>query len=146
MDNFPSPKSSAASPFVPPMPNGSQFSLTAIPWERRSRSIFGSGLTPRVFIGLMIACQLVLLSGAGAIAELRPYVRTAAFAASLVLLFLVRGKTSAGAHPASKAALIILLIVGISIFRPDTSTLTAGIAHAAMYAAILSPLFWMRRI
>jgi hypothetical protein len=91
------------------------------------------------FFAFQIACQLALIvPGLGAV---RVVVRVAAFAASLFLLLLCRPRFRA--HPASWAAMGVMAVMGLSIFHPTTNTLTAGIAQAALYAAILAPLAWV---
>lgn len=105
-----------------------------------------TGAAARWLIYLQIGCQLVLLSGAGSESSLRPVVRTASFAASLVLLALVPRIKGALYHPARKFCLVILAIIGVALCLPDTPSLLAGVAHAAMYLAILSPIFWVPRL
>jgi hypothetical protein len=106
-----------------------------------------TGAVARFLIYLQIICQLVLLSGAGAMASVRPYIRVAAFAGGLILLALVPlRRRRAQRHPARWPALFVLAIVILGIWHPGTSTLLAGLAHAAFYLAILSPLFWAPRL
>ncbi len=105
-----------------------------------------SGAAPRVLIYSQIVCQFILLSGAGSISALRPIVRTGSFATSLLLLFVIPRSRMSGAHPAAKFGLAAVAIVGLSIFHPDTNTLLAASAHALLYLAIFSPLFWMHRL
>lgn len=91
------------------------------------------------FFAFQILCQLALLvPGLGAV---RVAVRIAAFGTSLVYLmaFLPRYRR----HPASWGALGVLVIMGISLLHPLTNTLKAGLAQAALYVAILAPLWWV---
>jgi hypothetical protein len=97
-------------------------------------------------IYLQIICQLALLSGAGSDSFFRPLVRSASFAGSLLLLALVPRIKGIPSHPARKPALVILAIIGVALCLPDTPNLFAGAAHAAMYLAILSPIFWVPRL
>ena len=89
-----------------------------------------------------MACQVALLSGA--FAEVRVVVRTAAFATSLALLMFLGGPRLA--TPSARAGGVALAVVGLSILNPGTVGLVAGIADAALYLAILGPIFWVPRI
>jgi hypothetical protein len=40
----------------------------------------------------------------------------------------------------------VLVIVGLNIFHPTTNTLLVGLGQAALYAAIMSPVFWVPRL
>ena len=94
----------------------------------------------QTFVVFQFACQLALLSDF--FNPLRIYVRSAAFGFSLLLLiFLPRGKSRP--HPAAHAAGWILLVLGLSLFHPTTSSLAAGVGQIALYLAILGPLFWV---
>lgn len=74
----------------------------------------------------------------------RVIVRVVPFLSSLLLLaFLPR---RAIRHPAAKPALLALVIVAISVLHPTTNTLVSGAAQAAIYLAILAPLFWVPRL
>ncbi|HEX5725969.1 MAG TPA: hypothetical protein VFX98_10925 [Longimicrobiaceae bacterium] len=94
------------------------------------------------FILFQLVCQLALLIPG--IGPARIAVRMAAFGASLALLVLLRGRGVA--HPAAGPAVLALAVVGMAVFHPDTTNLTAGIAQAALYAAVLAPLFWVPRL
>ncbi|MGH2621860.1 MAG: hypothetical protein ACRDHG_15005, partial [Anaerolineales bacterium] len=96
------------------------------------------------FVIFQIVCQLALLSSY--IGSLRALVRMAAFGASLLLLVLVPGRGRGLPHPANLPARCVLAIVGLSFFHPMTNGLVSGAAHAAMYLAILGPLFWVPRL
>jgi hypothetical protein len=91
------------------------------------------------FFAFQIACQLaLLLPGLG---PARMVVRVAAFGASLGLLLLCRPIFRK--HPATWPALGVLGLMFVSVLHPTTNTLTAGLAQAALYAAILAPLLWL---
>jgi hypothetical protein len=94
------------------------------------------------FVYVEMACQVALLlpSVAGA----RVFIRTAAFAGSVLLVLFLRGPREE--HPAKRVALFALGIVGLSIFHPTTNTILAGIATLAFNIAILGPIFWVPRI
>jgi hypothetical protein len=36
----------------------------------------------------------------------------------------------------------VMLLLGVMIFHPSTPSITAGVAHAAVYFAVMTPLFW----
>src|SRR6185436_13905808 len=36
----------------------------------------------------------------------------------------------------------VMALLGIMLFHPETSSLTAGVAHMAVYFAVMAPLFW----
>jgi hypothetical protein len=94
------------------------------------------------FVLFQIACQAALLFEA--LGSLRVLVRTAAFAASLALLVLLRGQERR--HPARPWALAALAVVAFALLHPLTNSLQAGAAHFAMYVAIVAPLFWVARL
>lgn len=97
----------------------------------------------QAFVVFQFACQLALLSDF--FNPLRFYVRSAAFGFSLLLLILLP-KGRSRSHPAAHAAGWILLILGLSLFHPTTSSLAAGIGQIALYLAILGPLFWVPQL
>ena len=94
-----------------------------------------------VFLLFEIACQLALAFTA--LGAARVVVRIAAFTASLLLLAILppRGRS----HPAGRWVVLVLLIVGLGIFHPSTNGWVPGIAQAALYLAIVAPLFWVPR-
>jgi hypothetical protein len=71
-------------------------------------------------------------------------VRTAAFAASLGLLLLLRG--SQRWHAAWPMALLSLAVLMLSMFHPETSGVTAGIATVVLNLAVMGPIFWVPQI
>ena len=101
-----------------------------------------SGSWIQAFVLFQIACQLALLvSDSGLV---RAVVRFAVFGASLFLLVFLRGQGRV--HPAGRPARWVLAIVGLSILHPMTNSLLSGVTHAALYVAILAPLFWVARL
>lgn len=91
------------------------------------------------FIVFELACQFALIIPG--IDAIRSALRVAVFGGSLILMVLLpRGRFP---HPALKAAIWAVLIVGLGIFHPETSSPVAGVAAIAMYVAILSPLLWV---
>jgi hypothetical protein len=95
-----------------------------------------------IFFGVEIACQLALLLPS--VAALRVLVRTAAFGISLLFLFLLRG--TGPRHPAATAAFLIIGVLSLEVFHPETNSVPSAIAELALNLAIVSPLFWVRNI
>ena len=95
-----------------------------------------------VFVLTMFACQAMIAFGP--FPGIRTWLRVAVYAFSLALVALTRG---AGLrHPAVLPATAALLIVGLSLFHPDTPGYVSGGIHAALYLAILGPVFWVPRL
>lgn len=94
------------------------------------------------FVVLQIVFQLLLLTSITT-GPFRAVIRILAFGISL--LFLVFTPAAQVSHPASKSAVVAVVIVALSLFHPDT-TLLAGLAQLALYLAILAPLFWIPRL
>lgn len=110
--------------------------------RRRASMSFVRTHTVELMFALGFACQVALLSGS--IGQVRVLVRMAVFGASIALLFALRGRGTLS--PAVGPAKFILAIVALSFFNPNGNTLTASAAQAAMYVAILGPLFWVPRL
>jgi hypothetical protein len=101
------------------------------------------------FILLQFTFQILLLFPQFGV--LRVPMRVGTFALSLlslvVLVWLRRLQEQSPRHPATGAAIWVLAIVTMSFcFNPFLNTVAAGAAQWAMYAAILAPLFWVRRL
>lgn len=127
---------------VKPVPSGPGSAVPRSPSALASSWIVGFVvLLITLQLALAFLDQLALLIGAAG--PLRMAVRTTGYAASLLLLFLVPGQGRP--HPASRVALIVLVIVTVAVFHPTTNTWLAGTAHAFLYLAILAPLFWVPR-
>lgn len=94
------------------------------------------------FVVFQLVCQMVLVFGD--VGWARMLVRAAAFGSSLVLLAGLRGRGSA--HPAALPAALSLGVLAVCVFHPGTAGLVAGVAQAALYAAVLAPLFWVARL
>ena len=95
-----------------------------------------------VFVLTMFACQAMIAFGP--FPGIRTWLRVAVYAFSLVLVALTRG--AGPRHPAVLPATAALLIVGLSLFHPDTPGYVPGAIHAGLYLAILAPLFWAPRL
>lgn len=94
------------------------------------------------FMLFQVACQFLL-----AMVDLGPartLVRVGAFGISVLFVIMLPGR--AFKHPSAPAATVVLALLSISIFHPDTAGLVAGAAQSVMYLAILSPLFWVPRL
>jgi hypothetical protein len=70
--------------------------------------------------------------------------RSAAFAASLLGVLLLRG--SGEAHPSRKLAIAALAILGVSTFHPESSGIPVALATFFLNFAIVAPIFWVPRI
>jgi len=97
----------------------------------------------RNFVIFQFVCQIALLFDL--VGEYRIVVRAAAFGASLFLLLLLP-KSRDRAHVATNAAFAVMAILILELFHPTTNTVIAGVAHIALYLAILGPLFWVPRL
>lgn len=76
---------------------------------------------------------------------LRVPMRIGTFALSLGLLVWLRGRGPT--HPATGAAIGVLVVMVASLcLHPLLNSVTAGLAQCAMYAAIIGPLFWVKRL
>lgn len=110
--------------------------------RRRASASFVRTYAVELTLALGFICQVALLSGS--IGQLRVFVRMAVFGTSIALLFALRGRGKASA--AAKPAKFVLAIVALAFFNPTGNTLAAAAAQAAMYVAILGPLFWVPRL
>ncbi len=108
-----------------------------------SRLQAASGDWVRNFVIFQFVCQLALLFDL--FGSYRVYVRVAAFASSLLLLFILpRGRNRP--HPSTQAAYLVVAILCLSFFHPNTNSLLAAVAQIMLYLAILGPLFWVPRL
>jgi len=112
-----------------------------------SGSTSATGEPPRVptsrwiegFFIFQMLCQVALMvPGVGSV---RVAVRVAAFGASIALIFFLPSRYRK--HPATWLGFGIAAILALAVFHPLTNTLTAGIAQAFLYIAILAPLWWV---
>jgi hypothetical protein len=94
------------------------------------------------FVILEFLCQIALLFQS--LVPLRVILRTAPFAASLALLLYV--PNYGRRHPAYVSAVCAIAVVCLAVVHPSTNSLLSGAAQAAMYVAILGPLFWAPRL
>lgn len=94
------------------------------------------------FVIFEFVCQIALLFDA--FDRWRILIRSAAFGGSLFLAICPAGGRRL--HPASRAALAVLVVLVVSLAHPTTNSLTAGVAQIALYAAILAPLVWVARV
>jgi hypothetical protein len=71
-------------------------------------------------------------------------IRFSAFAISLAAFawYRVESKTHTPRSMAQPWVAAIMSLLAIMLFHPETSTLSAGIAHIGVYFAVLAPLFW----
>ncbi|WP_426736637.1 hypothetical protein [Myxococcus faecalis] len=107
----------------------------------RANWLSSSRLVP-LFVCLLIGCQLALL--VEAISPLRVVVRILAFGLSLVLLFVVPGRSLR--HPAFPFVLGALGVTALNFFNPGTGSPLAAVAQLGMQLAVVAPLFWVTRL
>lgn len=102
----------------------------------------GSGIVLLLFVAVEILCQLALL--VPSLSHFRVVFRMAPFLMSIGLLFLL--PTRRKSHPAGRAGLYIVGIVGLALLNPGTNNFLSGMAQIGMYLAILGPVFWVPRL
>jgi hypothetical protein len=71
-------------------------------------------------------------------------IRFSAFAISLGAFawYQVESTTQAPRSPMQPWVAGIMALLGVMLFHPETSSLVGGVAHMAVYFAVLAPLFW----
>jgi hypothetical protein len=71
-------------------------------------------------------------------------IRFSAFAISLAAFawYQIEPSSQAPRSTAQPWVVGVMALLGIMLFHPDTSSLLAGVAHIAVYFAVLAPLFW----
>jgi hypothetical protein len=117
--------------------------------EARAAAFTGEAVAPRVpwgFAEVFIISQtalpaLLYLPGSQAF---RLPIRFSAFAISLAAFAWYQFESTTQA-PRSQMQLwvtAIMALLAVMLFHPETSTLLAGLAHMAVYFAVLAPLFW----
>ncbi|MGQ0507668.1 MAG: hypothetical protein ACT4TC_20385 [Myxococcaceae bacterium] len=94
------------------------------------------------FLAIQMLCQLALL--VEVFSKVRFLIRVLTFASSILLLAFLPGDGKKS--PATAVGLGTICIVIMGLIHPLTNTLLAGLAQIGMYIAVLSPLFWARRI
>jgi hypothetical protein len=94
------------------------------------------------FVVFEIICQLALLSST--LAPFRIVFRTAVFAVSLALLFVLPGHGKQ--HSSAKAAFFVMVVLALSMLNPGINSAVAAAAEFGLYLAVLAPLFWVSRI
>jgi hypothetical protein len=94
------------------------------------------------FVIFEIICQLALLSST--LAPFRIVFRTAVFAVSLALLFVLPGYGKQ--HSSAKAAFFVMVVLALSMLNPGINSAVAAAAEFGLYLAVLAPLFWASRI
>jgi hypothetical protein len=95
------------------------------------------------FILMQFTFQILLLFPQFGV--LRVPMRVGTFALSLVLLVWLKGRGPT--HPATGAAIgVIVVMVASLCLHPLLNSMPAGVAQCAMYAAIIGPIFWVKRL
>lgn len=140
----------APSPAVPSRRRRAPVREAAELLKRTSALVVGSEPKVRdgavLLIGYVVyelACQLSLLIPQ--FAPARVVLRSAAFAASLALVFMVPGKALSW-HPARSVVTLALTIVIISALNPAGAGPVASFANVCLYVSIVGPIFWMSRL
>jgi len=95
------------------------------------------------YLAVQIGCQLALLPSA--LAPGRIVYRSAAFGTSLLFCLLVPGRPLVSS-PVRIGVFVILMIVTLSAFNPESAGPLAALAHLAFYASVLAPTIWVPRL
>ena len=71
-------------------------------------------------------------------------IRFSAFAISLAAFawYQIESSTQAPRSPMQPWVAGVMALLGVMLFHPETSSLVGGLAHMAVYFAVLAPLFW----
>jgi hypothetical protein len=102
-------------------------------------------ITQKWILGVLLiqfACQLGLLFES--LGSLRVGFRALSFGISLLALALAKGRPLT--HPARLLGGSILVWLVIQIFHPSSNSFLSAFAQVALYASILSPIFWVLRL
>jgi len=94
-------------------------------------------------VAFQFVCQLALLTSWGG--AIRVGLRSIAFVASAALIVVLR-RRGAPLLASARIAVFVLVLLGFEILHPLTNGVLSGIAHWALYLAILGPLFWVPRL
>jgi hypothetical protein len=97
---------------------------------------------PEVFvISQTLLPALLYLPGAQSV---RLWLRVAPFLISLAAFgwWLMREHDDREMHPASAWIAGIMGLLAVMVFHPTTASLMGGVAHMAVYFAVLAPVFW----
>jgi hypothetical protein len=99
------------------------------------------GFAEAFIVGQTLLPALLYLPGTQGI---RLWLRVAPFLLSLAALawWLLREHEERRAHPASAWIVGVLSLLTIMLFHPLTPSLTGGLAHLAVYFAVIAPVFW----
>src|SRR5438093_3234824 len=114
----------------------------ATPFDQESVRL--SGFAEWFAVSQTLLPALLLLPGSQAY---RLPLRIGAYAISLyafMLWWFDRAGRKEGKHPAERFLLLVLLVLGLGLAHPLTSTLQSGLAQIGLYFAIFCPLFWAR--
>src|SRR5258705_8007883 len=74
----------------------------------------------------------------------RLWIRFSAFAISLAAFawYQVESTTSTPRSKMQPWLTAVMLLLALMLFHPETSSLLGGVAHIAVYFAVMAPLFW----
>jgi hypothetical protein len=99
---------------------------------------------PEVFvISQTLLPALLYLPGAQ---DIRLWLRMAPFLLSLAAFawwLLLREEETRRPHPATAWIVGVMCLLGIMMFHPLTPSFVGGLAHTAVYFAVIAPIFWV---
>jgi hypothetical protein len=94
------------------------------------------------FVFLELVCQVSLLFQTFAV--LRFFVRSAAYLASVLLLFVLRRGPKN--HPAGSLGIFAMSIVAISVAHPNTNSVAGAMGTLLLMVTVFAPIYWAPRI
>jgi hypothetical protein len=112
--------------------------------ELDKESLRPTGFAEWFALGLTMLPALLFLPGSQAY---RLPLRVGAYAISLyafVIWWFDRAGRKEGKHPGERFLLLALVVLGMGLAHPLTSSLQSGLAQIGLYFAIFCPLFWAR--
>lgn len=76
--------------------------------------------------------------------DVRLWLRVAPFLISLAAFgwWLTREAPAGAPHPAQQWLVAVMGLLGLMLFHPSTASLPGGLAHMAVYFAVIVPVFW----
>lgn len=104
---------------------------TAIPWGFAEIFVIAQSALPAILI--MPGTQAIRLP-----------IRMAAFLIPLAVFawWILNSEARSTASRAQSWVFAVMFLLAVMIFHPSTPTLMGGVAHTAVYFAVLTPLFW----
>jgi hypothetical protein len=124
---------------------------TGLPGERRTKALkavvveefrYNDTKWIYAFVLLELACQISLLFETFSV--LRVFVRSAAYLASVFLLFVLR--RGPRPHPSGTLAAAAIALVALSTVHPNTNSMAGALAALFFTVTVVGPIFWVPRI